>query len=60
MLVISDTSPLTALLLTRKETLLRQIFDRVVIYISIKTSRRSLMITYLSTLMKMSFLLKKL
>lgn len=31
MLVISDTSPLTALLLTRREMLLRQIFDRVVI-----------------------------
>jgi predicted nucleic acid-binding protein len=31
MLVISDTSPLTALLLTHRETLLRQIFGRVVI-----------------------------
>lgn len=31
MLVISDTSPLTALLLTRREMLLRQIFHRVVI-----------------------------
>ncbi len=31
MLVISDTSPLIALLLTQRETLLRQIFDRVVI-----------------------------
>jgi uncharacterized protein len=31
MIVISDTSPLTALLLTRRELLLRQLFDRVVI-----------------------------
>jgi predicted nucleic acid-binding protein len=31
MLVISDTTPLTALLLTRRDVLLRQIFDRVVI-----------------------------
>ena len=31
MIVISDTSPLTALLLTRREVLLYQIFDRVVI-----------------------------
>lgn len=31
MLVISDTSPLTALLLSRREELLRQLFGRVVI-----------------------------
>ncbi|MBB5034399.1 DUF3368 domain-containing protein [Prosthecobacter vanneervenii] len=31
MLVISDTSPLTALLLAGRESLLRQIFDRVVV-----------------------------
>ena len=31
MLVISDTSPLTALLLTQHEMLLCQLFDRVVI-----------------------------
>ena len=31
MLVISDTSPLSALLLAGRESLLKQIFDRVVI-----------------------------
>ena len=31
MVVISDTSPLTALLLVRREDILRAIFDRVLI-----------------------------
>jgi predicted nucleic acid-binding protein len=36
MLVISDTSPLSALLLTGRESLAKQIFDRVVIPLAVE------------------------